>query len=76
MAFTPAQLLEIGMGERKNYIVLSSYRYDFGNISVEYLGMAGFIFKIKSKVLEEQENIKKKSDQIMAQLNFSMSLSC
>lgn len=45
MKFSPAQLLEIGEGERSNFLVLSKYKYVFGNISVEYLGIGSFIFK-------------------------------
>ncbi len=52
LAFSPGQLLEIGKGERSNFIIVSSYRYEFGNISVEYIGLAGFIWKTGSSVSE------------------------
>jgi hypothetical protein len=51
-SFSPAQLLEIGEGNRSNFIILSKYRYIFGNISVEYMGIGSFIFKTGVKTSE------------------------
>ncbi len=65
MAFSPAQLLEIGRGERSNLILFSQYRYEFGNIAVDYLGFCGIIIKTGSESdLPIRED--KSSDQIMA----------
>lgn len=46
--FTPGYLLAIGSGDRMNLIFLSNYKYEFGNISVEYFGVCGMIFKMGS----------------------------
>ncbi|QNL21042.1 hypothetical protein HZR84_03500 [Hyphobacterium sp. CCMP332] len=46
--FTPGYLLAIGKGDRMNLIFLSNYKYEFGNISVEYFGVCGMIFKTGS----------------------------
>ncbi len=49
MKFTPGQLLAIGSGDRMNFIFLSNYEYEFGNVSVKYFGVCGMIFKMNSE---------------------------
>jgi hypothetical protein len=41
-------LTKIGSGERTTYFVLSTYSYEFGKISVTYLGIMGSVYFIDS----------------------------
>ena len=44
MKFSAEDLLRLGTGDRTNYGILSHYQYHFGNIKVEYIGLAGSIY--------------------------------
>ena len=53
------QLQELGSGERTSYGLFSTYRYEFGNVGVSYLGIATYVIQINSysrEILKKQEN--------------------
>ena len=54
------QLQEMGNGKRISYGIFSSYRYEFGNVGVTYVGIATIIVQTSSytrDAVRRQENL-------------------
>lgn len=60
MKFSPSRLLEIGSGNRTDFLFMSEYKYTFGNISVNYFGIGGIIFKAETLVPQKPNKGKPK----------------
>ncbi|MEM9339023.1 MAG: hypothetical protein AAGA66_09865 [Bacteroidota bacterium] len=44
----PKSLLRMGESDRTNYLLFSRYTYQFGDISVSYVGLCTFVFFVSS----------------------------
>lgn len=53
------QLLELGESERSSYLIFSFYHYEFGTIGVQYFGIAGKIFYLKSYKAKREKRERK-----------------
>jgi len=48
MEMDPQMLRQVGESERRSYVLLSTYRYTFGTIAVDYVGVASLIIYLGS----------------------------